>query len=52
MMKYLLFSRKKLKIFMITATYGKGLHVIYTGDLKQLEPPGQGGKPLYEEQCQ
>jgi hypothetical protein len=31
--------------------YG-GLHVIYAGDFRQLEPPGQGGQPLYEEQCQ
>jgi hypothetical protein len=34
-----------------TARYG-GLHVIYAGDFRQLEPPGQGGQPLYEEQCQ
>jgi hypothetical protein len=33
------------------ARYG-GLHVVYAGDFRQLEPPGQGSKALYEEECQ
>jgi hypothetical protein len=40
-------TRLKQKIY---SRFG-GLNVMFAGDLRQMEPPGQYDKPLYEDEC-